>query len=117
MACFTVLGTVVLQLLGAKSIQPLLAAVGVCTLTGLFALAITSWMSRRHLFLPGVLLAMGCRLLPPLVACVWLAMHDRTPGGDLFVYSLLFAYLVSLATETWLSLKFISPTHSDAAAT
>lgn len=50
---------------------------------------------------------MGCRLLPPLVVCLWLALNREAVQGQVFAGFLIAAYLVSLAVETYLSVRSI----------
>ncbi|MDZ4656808.1 MAG: hypothetical protein SH868_04420 [Bythopirellula sp.] len=97
--------------LGGNSVTALLAATGVCITPGLAALAISHHFSATGQPLPGMLLAMGCRLLPPLVVCLWLALNQSAAQGQVFAGFLIVAYLVSLAVETYLSVRSIGPQH------
>jgi hypothetical protein len=93
---------------GGSGVMALLSATGVCLTPGLAALAVSHHFSTTGRQLPGMLLAMGCRLLPPLVICLWLALNKSAPQGQVFAGFLIAAYLVSLAVETFLSIRAIS---------
>ncbi len=98
--------------IGGHGVEALLSAMGVCITPGLAALAITHYFALRGQQMVGVLLAMGCRLLPPLVMCLWLALQKDGPQGQVFAGFLIVAYLVSLAVETFLSVRSIAPCHN-----
>lgn len=98
--------------LGGAAVESLLAAVGVCVAPGLGALAISHYFAATDRQLLGMLMAMACRLLPPLVVCLWLALNKSAMNGQVFAGFLIAAYLVSLAVETFLSLRAIDSYHS-----
>ncbi len=85
----------------------LLAAATICLVSGLAALGFSHHFSSIGHSLPGMLLAMGCRLAPPLLVCLWLALHQDQSNHNSFVGFLIVAYLVSLAAETFLSIRMI----------
>ncbi len=85
----------------------LLAAVGICLAAGLAALAISYHFSLTGQNLSGMLLAMACRLGPPLMVCLWLALNKNEANHNSFVGFLIASYLVSLAAETFLSVRMI----------
>jgi hypothetical protein len=91
--------------LGGNAVESLLAAVGVCITPGLAALAVAHHFASVGKHLVGMLIAMGCRLLPPLVVCLWLALNREAVQGQIFAGFLIAAYLVSLAVETFLSVR------------
>lgn len=85
----------------------LLAAASLCLFAGLAALTISYYFSLNGQGLAGMLLAMGCRLAPPLVVCLWLALNQDQTNQNSFVGFLIGSYLVSLAAETYLSVRMI----------
>ncbi|QEG35695.1 hypothetical protein Pr1d_29970 [Bythopirellula goksoeyrii] len=85
----------------------LLAAAMLCLFAGLAALTISYFFSSIGQSLAGMLLAMGCRLSPPLVVCLWLALNQDQTNQNSFVGFLIGSYLVSLAAETFLSVRMI----------
>jgi hypothetical protein len=93
--------------LGGNAVESLLAAVGVCITPGLAALVVANYFSSAGQPLVGMLIAMACRLMPPLVVCIWLALNRDAVNGRVFAGFLIAAYLVSLAVETFLSVRFI----------
>ncbi len=106
---FTLLCLPLAMWLGGNSVAALLAASGVCITPGLAALAISHHFAATGRQLPGMLLAMGCRLLPPLVVCLWLALNKSAAQSQVFAGFLIMAYMVSLAVETFFSVRWISP--------
>jgi hypothetical protein len=97
--------------LGGNSVMSLFAATGVCITPGLAAIGVSHYFTRMGQPLPGVLLAMGCRILPPLVVCLWLAVNKYAAQGQIFAGFLIAAYLVSLGVETFLAVRAMpSPT-------
>jgi hypothetical protein len=97
--------------MGGNSVEALLAAVGVCITPGLAAVVVSHYFAATNRHLPGMLIAMGCRLLPPLVVCLWLALNREAVNGQIFAAFLIAAYLISLATETFLSVRSIDSHH------
>ena len=93
--------------LGGSSIRALLAAVAVCVAPGLAAVTVSHYFAAADRHLSGMLLAMGCRILPPLVVCMWLALNPGAPEGRTFAAFLIAAYLTSLAAETFLTVRSI----------
>jgi hypothetical protein len=85
----------------------LLTATAICFAAGLAALVISYQFSQAGQNLAGMLLAMGCRLAPPLVICLWLALNKNQTNHNSFVGFLIASYLVSLAAETFLSVRMI----------
>lgn len=79
----------------------------VCLISGITALVATSVLGTRQHPLAGVLLATALRMLPALIVCVLLSTADG--GGQFlgFVGYLLVFYLVTLAIETYLSVKLV----------
>jgi hypothetical protein len=96
---------------GGNAIEALLAAVGVCITPGLAAIGVSHHFSATGRHMIGMLIAMGCRLLPPLVICLWLALNREAVQGQVFAGFLIAAYLISLAVETFLSVRSIDPQH------
>lgn len=92
---------------GQSAWLSLLAAAAICLVAGLAALAISYHFNLTGQNLPGMLLAMGCRLGPPLVVCLWLALNRNEANHNSFVGFLIASYLVSLAVETFLSVRMI----------
>lgn len=90
---------------GNSGVAVLLSATGICVGSGVAALAISHYFMATGRQLVGMLLAMFCRLLPPLVVCLWLAMNKSAPESRVFAGFLIAAYLVSLAAETFLSIR------------
>ena len=93
--------------LGGNSLVALLAAVGICVTPGLAALFVAHHFAAKNRHMLGMLIAMGCRLMPPLVVCLWLAFNKQAVQGQVFAGFLIGAYLVSLAVETFLSVRTI----------
>lgn len=93
--------------LGGNAVESLLAAVGICITPGLAALVVAHHFASSGQPLVGMLIAMGCRLLPPLVVCLWLALNRDAVNGRVFAGFLIAAYLVSLAVETFLSVRSV----------
>ena len=93
--------------LRGNAIESLLAAVGVCITPGLAALVVSTYFSSVGQPLIGMLIAMGCRMLPPLVVCLWLALNRDAVNGRVFAGFLIAAYLVSLAVETFVSVRSV----------
>jgi hypothetical protein len=93
--------------LGGNAVESLLAAVGVCITPGLAALFAVYHFAGTGQPLVGMLIAMACRLLPPLVVCLWLALNRDAVNGQAFAGFLIAAYLVSLAVETFLSVRSV----------
>ena len=90
----------------AGALEVLVASV-ICLLPGLIALWFTSQTGDTNHVLFGLLFSMGLRLLPPLVIC--LALSLRSTGAEYFsfiCYLLLF-YMVTLALETFLSVRLL----------
>ena len=85
----------------------LLVATSICLAAGLAALSISYLFSLAGQNLTGMLLAMGCRLAPPLAVCLWLALNQNRANYNSFVGFLIASYLVSLAAETFLSVRMI----------
>ena len=104
---FTLLCLPLAVWLGGDSVSALLAASGVCLTPGLAALAITHHFAGTGNPLAGTLLAMGCRILPPLVVCLWLALNRSANQGEVFAGFLIVAYMITLAVETFLSVRSI----------
>lgn len=97
--------------LGDNSLVALLAAVAVCITPGWAALFVAHRFAAANRPLAGMLLAMACRLMPPLVVCMWLALNKNAVHGQVFAGFLIGAYLVSLAVETYLSVRTIDTRH------
>jgi len=94
---------------GAVGAFEVLVAAVICLLPGLIALWFTSHAGDTNQVLFSLLFSMGLRLLPPLVIC--LALSLRSTGAEYFsfiCYLLLF-YMVTLALETYLSVRLIQP--------
>lgn len=108
LTAFTLLCLPLAMWLGGNSVASLLAATGVCITPGLAALAVSHHCASLGRHLPGMLLAMGCRLFPPLVVCLWLALNKPSSDGQVFAGFLILAYLVSLAVETYLSVRSLA---------
>lgn len=110
MLVFTLLCLPLALWIGGNGVAALLSAVGVCIAPGLAALAISHHFSATGRHLPGMLLAMSCRLLPPLVVCLWLVVNKSAGQQRAFAGFLIAAYLVSLAAETFVSVRSITST-------
>ena len=105
MLAFTLTCLPIAVWVGGSAVVSLISATGICVTPGVAALAISHHFSATGRQLSGMLLAMGCRLLPPLVVCLWLALNRSAPQGQVFAGFLIAAYLVSLAVETFLSVR------------
>ncbi len=99
---------------GAVGAWEVTIAAAVCLLPGLVALWFTShWFisyragSNQVLF--GVLFSMGLRILPPLVICLALSLRSTGAESFSFICYLLLFYLVTLALETYLSVRLVQP--------
>lgn len=89
------------------------AAAILCTSAGMVALAVTSWQTRQQQPLTGMLLAMVLRILPPLTICLLLAIQGEGRQFISFISYLLLFYLVTLAIETYLSVKLVNQIQAD----
>ncbi len=105
MSCFTVVLLPVAWMQGEGHLAELLAAVGICWGFGLVALGFTHRFSLRGNGLAGLLIAMACRLAPPLLVCLWLALKSDFNRASGFIGYLVLAYLVALAAETYISVQ------------
>jgi hypothetical protein len=108
MLVFTMLCLPLASWLDGDSVAALLSATGVCLTPGLAALAITHHFGATGQHLLAMLLAMVCRLLPPMVICLWLALNKFSAQEQTFAGFLIAAYLVSLGVETYLSVRLIA---------
>ncbi len=97
----------VFWLQGREAIVEVVAAALICLFSGLTALAASQLPVARRQPLVGLLLAMALRMLPPLVVCLLLALRGN--GADYlgFVIYLIVFYLLTLAAETFLSLRLM----------
>jgi len=94
---------------GVTGALEVFVAAAVCLLPGIIALWFTPQSTDTNQVLFGLLFSMGLRLLPPLTIC--LALSLRSTGAEYFsfiCYLLLF-YMVTLALETYLSVRLIKP--------
>jgi len=98
---------------GAVGAWEVTIAAAVCLLPGLIALWFTShWFisyragSNQVLF--ALLFSMGLRLLPPLAICL-LSLQSTGAESFSFICYLLLFYLVTLALETYLSVRLVQP--------
>lgn len=91
---------------GANGPLGLAAAAAICLATGWLAEALSYALRRTITPLGVMLLGMGVRMLPPLGICLALAAQ-RADGRQYlgFIAYLLTFYLVTLAYETWLTVK------------
>lgn len=100
---------------GAAGAIAALVSCGVCFLAGVLALMITAISQRLHQGVQGILGAMLVRMSVPLLA-LFLLPQAGGPLADSGVAGMLIGfYLVTLAVETWLSLRFVAAGKSTAA--
>jgi hypothetical protein len=99
---------------GMAGLQTAGLAATLCVAAGFLALAVTAWQARQGRPLPAMLCGMAARMVPLLLVCLLLAsghQADILPGSqDLtrsFAAYLVIFYLVTLAIETPLCLKFL----------
>ena len=95
---------------GTVGVLAALVACGICLFCGILALCITAISQKLNQGVQGILGAMLVRMSVPLVALLALPKI----GGPLVaagITGMLMAYyLVTLAVETWLSLRFVPNT-------
>ncbi|MGI8978794.1 MAG: hypothetical protein ACR2FY_06185 [Pirellulaceae bacterium] len=95
---------------GAFGILAAVAACGICLTCGILALAITAISQAMNQGVQGILAAMLVRMGVPLVA-MFVLPEIGGPLVEAGVTGMVMAYyLVTLAVETWLSLRFVSVT-------
>ena len=96
---------------GLESFLEAGAAALLCFGTGVVALAATSWQAHQPLV--GLLLAMALRMILPLTVCLLLAVQGSGKQYRGFVTYLLLFYCVTLAIETFLSVRLLRPNQAD----
>jgi len=106
-AFFTLIAPIVFWLQGLNGIVEALTAVLICLFSGLSALAVSLLPVSRQQPLVGLLLAMALRVLPPLVVCLLLAKRGSGTDSLGFIIYLIVFYLLTLAAETFLSLRLM----------
>jgi len=92
---------------GAAGAWEVTIAAVVCLLPGLIALWFTSQSTGSNQVLFGILFSMGLRLLPPLVICLALSLRSTGAESFSFICYLLLFYMITLALETYLSVRLI----------
>jgi hypothetical protein len=90
-----------------KGILEVFVAAGSCLVPGLIALWISTRNTDPHQVLFGFLLSMGLRIFPPLMICLVLSQQATGAEYFSFICYLLLFYLVTLALETYLSVRLI----------
>lgn len=108
MALFVLLCLPIASWVGPDGWFSILAASAICLVSGLAALYMSFYFNRIGQGLTGMLFAMACRLVPPLFVCVWLAFNQEPAEYSSFVGFLIVSYLVSLAAETFLSVRMLT---------
>jgi hypothetical protein len=92
---------------GSSGILAALVALGICLFAGTLALVVTAVSQRMNQGVQGVFGAMLVRMSVPLVA-LFLLPKIGGPLNAAGVMGMLMAYyLITLAVETWLSLRFV----------
>lgn len=105
--CFAVFGYCTS---GAYGILAAVVAFGICLACGILALAITAISQAMNQGVQGILGAMLVRMGVPLVA-MFVLPEVGGPLVEAGVTGMVMAYyLITLAVETWLSLRFVSVT-------
>jgi hypothetical protein len=94
---------------GAVGSLEVFVAATICLLPGLISLWFTSQAADTKQVLFSLLFSMGLRLLPPLVICLALSMRSTGAEYFSFICYLLLFYMVTLALETYLSVRLIRP--------
>ena len=94
---------------GVVGVLELVAAAAICLFPGLIVLKFTSQSTDANQVLFGLLISMGLRLLPPLVICLVLSLRSTGDEYFNFICYLLLFYMVTLALETYLSVRLIRP--------
>jgi hypothetical protein len=99
---------------GSGGMTGLAIAAVICLVAGWVAEALACLLQRSVSPLGVMLLGMTVRMLPPLGVCLVLAAQGARGREHLaFICYLLAFYLVTLALETWLTVKRISLTSSN----
>ena len=94
---------------GSNGPLGLAAAAAICLAAGWVAEAMAYALSRSVAPLGVMLLGMAVRMIPPLGICLFLAAQGASGRQYLaFICYLLTFYLVTLALETWLTVKRVS---------
>ncbi|MEO2048225.1 MAG: hypothetical protein ABGX16_16860 [Pirellulales bacterium] len=98
----------VIWLQGIRGLVELGSAVLVCLSLGLVGLGVSMHCINTRRALQGMLLSMLFRLLPPLTICLLLAIQGTGDDYFGFVCYLLAIYMITLAVETVISVRWIS---------
>jgi hypothetical protein len=99
---------------GSGGLPGLALAAAVCLFAGLLAEALVFLLPRGISPLLTMLLGMAIRMLPPLGICLVLAAQGASGQQHLaFLCYLLAFYVVTLALETWLTVKRVAGTYSE----
>lgn len=102
---------------GSAGIGGLAIAGVICLAAGLVAEGIAVLLGRGVSPLATMLLGMTVRMLPPLGICLFLAAQGARGREHLaFIVYLLSFYLVTLAVETWLSVRRLNVSRISAAS-
>lgn len=92
---------------GSSGILAALVAFGICLFAGISALVVTAVSQRMSQGVQGVFGAMLVRMSVPLVALFMLPKIGGPLNGAGVTGMLMAYYLITLAVETWLSLRFV----------
>jgi len=94
---------------GATGALEVTIAAAICLFPGLVALWFSTQSSGTNQVLFGLLFSMGLRILPPLVICLALSLRSTGTEYFSFICYLLLFYMVTLALETYLSVRLVQP--------
>ena len=94
---------------GAAGALEVMVAAAICLLPGLVALWFSTQSFGTNQVLFSLLFSMGLRILPPLVICLALSMRSTGTEYFSFICYLLLFYMVTLALETYLSVRLVQP--------
>jgi len=94
---------------GATGALEVIVAAAICLLPGLVALWFSTQITGTNQVLFGLLFSMGLRILPPLVICLALSLRSTGDEYFSFICYLLLFYMVTLALETYLSVRLVQP--------
>lgn len=100
---------------GAIGVLASLVAFAICLTCGILALCVTAITQKMNQGMQGILAAMMVRMSVPLVALVVLPKVSGPLVAAGVTGMLMAYYLVTLAIETWLSLRFVPASKSSGA--
>jgi hypothetical protein len=92
---------------GMHGVLELGAAALVCLFSGFIVLGVSLRSINTNQALQGMLLSMLFRLLPPLMMCMLLALRGSAADYFGFICYLLAIYMLTLAVETIISVRWI----------